>query len=73
MFSKISVLFFLFILHASTVFNLDLNQDFLLQEAITNLRDKNTLLRNEVTKFEECDLEGNITEIMNILEAQSQV
>ena len=78
MFSKLNFLSCLFIIQASEIYSFEKShisksEEFLLQEAITNLQDKNFLLRNGVTTFEECDLESNVTEIMRILEAQSQV
>ncbi len=44
-----------------------------LQDAVVNLQNENALLRNEVTKIEDCDLESNVTEMMKILEAHGQV
>ena len=78
MFSKLNFLSCLFIINASEIYSLEKShisksEEFLLQEAITNLQDKNFLLRNGVTNLDECDLESNITEIMRLLDAQSQV
>ncbi len=44
-----------------------------LQDAVVNLQNENALLRNELTKIEDCDLESNVTEMMKILEAHGQV
>jgi hypothetical protein len=78
MFSKLTILCFLLITQAPDIFGLQNGQfsskeEFLLQEVMTNLQDKNNLIQNGVTKLEECDLESNITEIMRLLEAQSEV
>ena len=73
-----SFLIFLLIINAFSVtsvnqFPFSSNEMFLLQEEVANLQKENDLLRNRVTKLEECDLESNITEIMRILEAHGQV
>jgi hypothetical protein len=78
MFFKLTFLCFLLLTQARDIFSLkngiiSSKEEFLLQEVITNLQDKNNLIQNGVSKLEECDLESNITEIMRLLEAQSEV